>query len=70
MTCIEAQTVAEVSCNCAAMDDQTDHLYRADEDILTYTVLDEAVEAAAGVVRGLATPDPSTDFYCSLCCKT
>lgn len=52
------------------MDDQTDHLYRADEDILTYTVLDEAVEAAAGVVRGLATPDPSTDFYCSLCCKT
>lgn len=40
------------------MDDQTDHLDRADEDILTYMVSDEAVEAAMGVVRGLATPDP------------
>jgi hypothetical protein len=38
------------------MDDQTDHLDQADEDILTYTVSDEAVEGAAGVVRGLATP--------------
>ena len=30
------------------MDQETDHLDQADEDILTYTVSDEALEAAAG----------------------
>jgi hypothetical protein len=53
------------------MGDQTDHLDQADEDILTDTVSDEALEAAAGGPPHLAaTPDPSTGFYCSRCCKT
>jgi hypothetical protein len=30
----------------------TDTLNQADEDILTYTVSDEALEASAGTVRG------------------
>jgi hypothetical protein len=30
------------------MNDRTDHLDQTDEDILTYTVSDEALEAAAG----------------------
>jgi hypothetical protein len=35
------------------MDQQTDtDLDQADEDILTYTVSDEALEAAAGTERG------------------
>ena len=36
------------------MNDETTNL-EADEDILTYTVSDEALEAAAGPVRGAAT---------------
>jgi len=47
-----------------------DHLDEAEEEIFTDTVSDEALEAAAGPVRGSATPDPETDFYCSRCCKT
>ena len=34
------------------MDDQTDHLDQADEEILAYTVPDEALEAAAGTESG------------------
>jgi hypothetical protein len=34
------------------MDDQTDHFDQAEEEILTYTVSDEALEAAAGSVKG------------------
>jgi hypothetical protein len=33
------------------MDDQTDHLEQTDEDILTYTVSDDTLEAAAGTGR-------------------
>jgi hypothetical protein len=36
-------------------DDNTD-LDQADEEILTYTVSDEALEAAAGTERGVSTP--------------
>ena len=38
-----------------AMNEQTDHLDQIDEDILTYTVSDEALEAAAGRERGEMT---------------
>jgi hypothetical protein len=34
------------------MNDETTNLDQADEDILTYTVSDEALEAAAGIERG------------------
>jgi hypothetical protein len=34
------------------MDNETDHLDRADEDILNYTISDEALEAAAGTEWG------------------
>jgi hypothetical protein len=34
------------------MDDQTHTLGQTDEDILTYAVSDEALEAAAGMERG------------------
>jgi hypothetical protein len=34
------------------MNDQTDHLDQTDEDILSYTVSDEALETAAGTHRG------------------
>ena len=36
------------------MNDQTDDLDQAAEDILTYAVPDEALEAAAGTERGAA----------------
>ena len=35
------------------MNDDTTDLDQADEEILTYTVSDEALEAAAGMDRGL-----------------
>ena len=38
------------------MNDTTSDLDQIDEDILTYTVSDEALEAAAGTERGSATP--------------
>ncbi len=34
------------------MNDQTGDLDQADEEILTYTVSDEALEAAAGMEKG------------------
>jgi hypothetical protein len=34
------------------MSDETNALDRADEDILTYTVSDEALEAAASMMAG------------------
>jgi hypothetical protein len=37
-----------------AMNNQTDHLDHADEEILTFTVSDEALEAAAGAEAGVA----------------
>jgi hypothetical protein len=50
------------------MDQQTDiELDQADEEILTYTVADEALEAAAGTEGG--PPHFSAPFsYVSLCC--
>ena len=36
------------------MNDETTTLDQTDEDILTYTVSDEAIEAAAGIERGAA----------------
>jgi hypothetical protein len=36
------------------MDDRPDHLDQTDEDSLSYTVSDEALEAAAGTERGAA----------------
>jgi hypothetical protein len=38
-----------------AMNDDTTTLDQADEDILTYTVSDEALEAAAGTAANTAT---------------
>jgi hypothetical protein len=37
------------------MNEQTDDLDQADEEILTYTVSDEALEAAANTERGAPT---------------
>jgi hypothetical protein len=37
------------------MNDETDHLDQIDEDILTSTLSDDAIEAAAGTERGGAT---------------
>jgi hypothetical protein len=34
------------------MNDQTEHLDQSEEDILTYAVSDEAIEAAAGMAGG------------------
>jgi hypothetical protein len=34
------------------MNDETTNLDQTDEDILTYTASDEALEAAAGIERG------------------
>jgi hypothetical protein len=42
------------------MNDDTTDLDQADEEILTYTVSDEALEAAAGTERGANTDFPST----------
>ena len=36
------------------MNNQTDHLDQADEEVLITTVCDEALEAAAGTERGVA----------------
>lgn len=47
------------------MNDQTDDLDRADEDILTYTVSDEALEAAAGTEGGTR---PRSNFHSLLFC--
>jgi hypothetical protein len=41
------------------MNDQTDTL---DEDILSYTVSDEALEAAAGTERGAGAPTGGTCY--------
>jgi hypothetical protein len=35
------------------MDNPADTLDQADEDILTYTLSDDALEAAAGIERGV-----------------
>jgi hypothetical protein len=51
------------------MDQQTDiELEQADEDILTHTVSDEALEAAAGTVRGDVLPSKRTYSYGFLRC--
>jgi hypothetical protein len=46
------------------MDNPADTLDQADEEILTYTVSDEALEAAAGTERGVVSvprcPSPSS----------
>ena len=49
------------------MDTQTDiNPDQTDEDILTYTVSDEALEAAAGMDRGLMVTGRYTDK--PICC--
>jgi hypothetical protein len=37
------------------MNEQTDHLDHADEEVPTYTLSDEALEAAAGRIDGLVS---------------
>jgi hypothetical protein len=56
------QTRREIPVN----EDTTD-LDQTDEDILTYDVSDEALEAAAGTERG-ATPTPHDTHYLSWHC--
>jgi hypothetical protein len=47
------------------MDQQTDiHLDQADDEILTYTVSDEALEAAAGTEKAIYTPRPTFPCFC------
>ena len=47
------------------MNDETTNLDKADEDILTYTVSDDALEAAAG--RSLSPAFTSPAMNVSLC---
>jgi hypothetical protein len=42
-------------------------LDQADEEILTYTVSDEALEAAAGTERGVRRSDAFTEFHAGCC---
>jgi hypothetical protein len=51
------------------MNGQADHLDEDDEEILTATISDEALEAAAGTVRGELYSDTSTQLgsYCFPC---
>lgn len=44
------------------MNEQTDHLDQADEKILTRTVTDEALEAAAGAEKITNTLDPAGGY--------
>jgi len=48
------------------MNDETTNLDQADEDILTYTVSDEALEAAAGIERGAAVTHAAS-YYIDPC---
>jgi hypothetical protein len=53
------------------MNDETDNLDQADEDIFTYEVSDEALEAAAGRKGGalvLITTTTDTQSSCSNAC--
>jgi hypothetical protein len=47
-----------------AMNDDTAALDQADEEILTYTVSDEALEATAGTERGANTITAGTFLNC------
>jgi hypothetical protein len=47
------------------MNDEMTNLDQAEEEILTYTVSDEAIEAAAGIEGG---PPPSTQLNFGLFC--
>ena len=49
-----------------AMNDDTTNLDQAEEDILTYTVSDEALEAAANAGTPLRISTPNT-MWCPLC---
>ena len=53
------------------MDDHniTTGTLEADEDILTYTVSDEAIEAVAGIERGAASILPPQSDPCLLRCR-
>ena len=44
------------------MNDETTNLDQADEEILTYTASDEALEAAGGGGHGVVWPTPSYDY--------
>ena len=50
------------------MNDETTNLDQADEEILTYTVSDEALEAAAGTERGVNTQVWCTGSFSPECC--
>jgi hypothetical protein len=51
------------------MDNPANTLDQADEDILTYTASDEALEAAAGTERGGTSLYPWNPYsYQSACC--
>jgi len=47
----------------------TGTLDQADEEILTYTVSDEAIEAAAGIESGAASILPPQSEPCLLRCR-
>jgi hypothetical protein len=51
------------------MDNPADTLDQADEDILTYTASDEALEAAAGTERGPVTVDTFVLALTYCCCS-
>ena len=51
-----------------AMNDTTTDLDQTDEDILTYTVSDEALEAAAGTERGALTSNSLQPEHCAPYC--
>jgi hypothetical protein len=47
------------------MNDDTTNLDQTDEDILTYTVSDEAIEAAAGIERPYTIIGCNSVFACA-----
>jgi len=46
------------------MNDETTNLDKADEDVLSYTVSDEALEAAAGTGKKKLLLPPYTAYEC------
>jgi hypothetical protein len=50
-----------------AMNEHTATLDQADQEILTYTVSDEALEAAAGTEGGFRRSDAFTEFHAGCC---
>ena len=50
------------------MNDETTNLDQIEEDVLTYTASDEALEAAAGPERGIAERTVHMSYPTYLCC--